>query len=151
MQDSIPGLGDHDLSQRPLLNHWATQVPQKLGSTKINVARDLKHFGMDWGRVVSPFYPHLSVTGHELPWEGRDLKHDGSAADADPRGADYHRQPADPTPPAEQHIHPCRSSVTSLVLTTSNTVSPLFFFFMVFHFCFSLLVRQRSNGRWCST
>ena len=27
MQDSIPGPGDHDLSQR--LKHWATQVPQK--------------------------------------------------------------------------------------------------------------------------
>ena len=27
MSDSIPGLQDHALSQRQLLNHWATQVP----------------------------------------------------------------------------------------------------------------------------
>ena len=27
MRDSIPGPRDHDLSQRQMLNHWATQVP----------------------------------------------------------------------------------------------------------------------------
>ena len=31
MQDWIPGPQDHDLSQRQVLNHWATQVPQGNG------------------------------------------------------------------------------------------------------------------------
>ena len=30
MQDLTPRLRDHDLSQRQMLNHWATQVPQYL-------------------------------------------------------------------------------------------------------------------------
>ena len=29
MWDSIPGPQDHNLSQRQMLNHWATQVPQR--------------------------------------------------------------------------------------------------------------------------
>ena len=30
MQDSIPGPQDHDLSQRQMLNHGATQVPPQI-------------------------------------------------------------------------------------------------------------------------
>ena len=34
MKDSVPGPWDHDLSQRQMLNHWATQVPLEYGLKK---------------------------------------------------------------------------------------------------------------------
>ena len=40
MWDSIPGLWDHDLSQRQTLNHWATQVPQKIN---IKMIKKIRH------------------------------------------------------------------------------------------------------------
>ena len=50
MWDSIPGLRDHTLSQRQILNHWATRVPP-----------DLKVFN---NKIVNwTFFRDLSVSG----------------------------------------------------------------------------------------
>ena len=41
MWDSIPGLQDHDLSQRQTLNHWATQVSPENDSLNHNILLQL--------------------------------------------------------------------------------------------------------------
>ena len=54
MRDSIPGPQDHDLSQRQMLNHWATQVPQS--------------FPFPWPVYLASFHCSLCPIGKHSFW-----------------------------------------------------------------------------------
>ena len=55
MRYSIPGPRDHDLSQRQMLNHWATQVPLSCLSWLSLVSLDSVEYNRGGRRISGPF------------------------------------------------------------------------------------------------